>query len=55
VLVRERRIAQGMAPGTEKQIAQTITPVELLLSFSPTDQRGEPRSEPCTAGAVEVP
>jgi hypothetical protein len=24
-------------------------------SCPPTDQRGEPRAEPCTAGAVEVP
>ncbi|MBW2458075.1 MAG: Flp pilus assembly complex ATPase component TadA, partial [Deltaproteobacteria bacterium] len=40
-LTRERRIAQGMPPGTEQQVAQTITPIELFLSFGPTDQRGE--------------
>jgi general secretion pathway protein E len=44
-LVRQRRIANGMGPGTEKQIAQTITPIELLLSFKVNDRRGEPIKE----------
>ncbi|RLB55289.1 MAG: type II/IV secretion system protein [Deltaproteobacteria bacterium] len=44
-LVRERRLAKGLPPGSEKQIAQALTPIELFLSFGVKDRRGEPIKE----------
>jgi parallel beta-helix repeat protein len=41
---------------TETMVPTDTSPARALGSgCPPTDQRGNPRSEPCTAGAVEVP
>lgn len=41
---------------TETLVPSSSSPARGLgTGCPPTDQRGEPRGEPCTAGAVEVP
>jgi len=41
---------------TETMVPSSTSPVRGLgTECPPTDQRGEPRGDPCTAGAVEVP
>jgi len=41
---------------TETMVPAAASPARALgTGCPPTDQRGTPRSEPCTAGAVEVP
>jgi general secretion pathway protein E len=44
-LVAEKRRAEGLAPGQEQQVAASLTPVELLLSFGLKDARGGPVTE----------
>jgi general secretion pathway protein E len=44
-LASERRRAEGLAPGQEAQVAASLTPVELFLSFGLKDARGEAVTE----------
>ena len=44
-MVRERRIADDLPPGQEDRIAAGISPLELLLSFSPKGPNGEALAE----------
>ena len=40
-MVRERRISQKLPPGKEQQVAASISPIELLLSFGVRDHGGQ--------------
>lgn len=41
---------------TQTLVPSATSPARRIgMGCPPTDQRGNPRSEPCTAGAVEIP
>jgi len=44
-VTRDRRIAEKLPVGQEQRVAQTISPIELLLSFGVADRRGDALGE----------